>query len=64
LYENARFKFQPALMRFWGYAGVVSALVVIALGLGADVRPYLVLLGWAAIGAIYYVLWTRAKPNS
>lgn len=62
LYENARFKFSPGAMRVWGYAGVVSALTVIALGLGADTRPYYVLLGWGAIGALYYVLWQRLKP--
>ena len=62
LYENARFKFSPGAMRLWGYAGVVNALTVIVLGLGADTRPYYVLLGWGAIGALYYVLWQRLKP--
>ncbi|HEY0684174.1 MAG TPA: APC family permease [Steroidobacter sp.] len=62
LYENARFKFSPNAMRLWGYAGVVSALTVIVLGLGADVRPYYVLLGWGAIGALYYVAWQQLRP--
>lgn len=61
LYENAHFKFRPGAMRLWGYAGVISALAVIALGLGADTRPYYVLLGWGAIGALYYVLWQRCQ---
>ncbi len=63
LYENARFKFKPKLMRLWGYAGVVSALFVIVLGLGADTRPYYALLGWGALGALYYLLWQRLKPG-
>ncbi|MBM0103721.1 APC family permease [Steroidobacter sp. S1-65] len=62
LYKNARFRFSPGAMRLWGYAGVLSALTVIVLGLGADTRPYYVLLGWGAIGALYYVLWQRLKP--
>jgi APA family basic amino acid/polyamine antiporter len=62
LYENARFKFSPGAMRVWGYGGVISALAVIILGLGADTRPYYVLLGWGVLGAIYYVLWQRLKP--
>jgi APA family basic amino acid/polyamine antiporter len=64
LYENARFKFSRKLMHWWSYAGVVSALIVIFLGLGADTRPYYVLLGWGALGALYYVLWQRLKPNA
>jgi APA family basic amino acid/polyamine antiporter len=61
LYENARFKFSRKLMHWCSYAGVVSALIVIFLGLGADTRPYYVLLGWGALGALYYVLWQRPR---
>lgn len=64
LYENARFKLSPTLMHWWSYAGVVSALIVILLGLGADTLPYYVLLGWGALGAVYYVLWQRLKPHA
>jgi APA family basic amino acid/polyamine antiporter len=61
LYESARFKLSPAWMRGWAYGGVVSALVVIALGLGADTRPYYVLLGWGALGICYYVARQRLQ---
>jgi APA family basic amino acid/polyamine antiporter len=54
LYEGARFKFSRPLMHFWGYFGAVCALFVIVLGLGADTRPYLALLAWGGIGAVYY----------
>ncbi len=48
-------------MRFWGCFGAACALFVIVLGLGVDTRPYLALLAWGVIGAVYYVLWQRRR---
>lgn len=64
LYESARFKLSPAWMRGWAYGGVVSAMAVIVLGLGADTRPYYVLLGWGALGVCYYVARQRWQRKS
>jgi APA family basic amino acid/polyamine antiporter len=54
---TARFKLSNAALTRWSYGGSISALAVIAAGLTADWRPYVVLLVWAALGAIVY--WLR-----
>jgi APA family basic amino acid/polyamine antiporter len=60
VYGRASFKFRPAVISGWAYAGAACALVVILLGLSADWRPYAVLSGWAVAGVIWYVLRRRA----
>jgi APA family basic amino acid/polyamine antiporter len=52
-------------MRIWCWAGAALALVLVALGWGADWRPYGALGAWSAIGAGYYLLryaWFSGKP--
>jgi APA family basic amino acid/polyamine antiporter len=56
IYDAARFKLAPRLMSAWAWAGAIAALVVVALGLQADWKPYAALAAWAAIGALYYVI--------
>ncbi len=60
IYEKAKFKLRPRLMQAWAYTGAVCAIVVIALGLSADLRPYLAIGVWGMIGVIYYLIrWRR-----
>jgi APA family basic amino acid/polyamine antiporter len=42
-----------------GWAAVLAALLIIAAGLGADWRPYVLVGGWLAVGLIYW--WGRAR---
>lgn len=58
LYEQAWFKPSRRALCLWAWAGVLSALTIVALGLGTDWRPYVALLAWGAIGALYWI----AKP--
>ncbi len=64
LYESARFRLAPRAMLAWAWAGVVCALLVLALGLGADWRPYSVLVGWFVLGLAWYALRRRRPPVS
>lgn len=59
IYAQARFKFRRGPMQAWAWAGVVCALIVIALGWSADWRPYAVLGGWAVLGILYYAVRSR-----
>jgi len=59
IYRAAPFKPKPGALRVWAWAGVSCAVVVIALGLEADWRPYAVLAGWAALGLLYYAVRSR-----
>jgi basic amino acid/polyamine antiporter, APA family len=61
IYDQATFRFGKRAMLVWSWAGAASAVAVIAAGISADWRPYAVLLVWAALGAIYYVV--RGKPT-
>jgi len=56
LYDAAHFKLAPRLMSAWGWAGAVAAVLVVALGLQADWKPYAALAVWAVIGVLYYVM--------
>ncbi|HET6564417.1 MAG TPA: amino acid permease [Xanthomonadales bacterium] len=59
IYQQARFKFSPNAMLAWAWAGIICAVVVIALGWNADWRPYTLLGGWGVLGLIYYLLRSR-----
>lgn len=54
IYEQARWRLSKRALRAWSYAGVASAVVILAIGLQADWRPYVALLIWSAIGAVFY----------
>jgi len=55
IYGQAKFKLSPKSTLTWAWAGVGCALILIALGLTADWRPYAVLGGWAVAGLVYYI---------
>ena len=61
VYGQAAFRLRPGIIRMWAYGGVVAALVVIALGLTADWRPYAVLGCWFVAGVVYFVLRKRSN---
>jgi APA family basic amino acid/polyamine antiporter len=56
IYKKAKFKLRPRLMQAWAYTGAVCAIVIIVLGLSADLRPYLAIGVWGMIGVIYYLI--------
>jgi APA family basic amino acid/polyamine antiporter len=63
IYQAAPFKPGRRAIKTWAWAGVACAVVVIALGLEADWRPYALLAGWAGLGLLYYAVRSR-KPAS
>jgi APA family basic amino acid/polyamine antiporter len=57
---QARLKFSPGLVKTLAALGAVAAVIIAALGLSTDVRPYGLLAGWLAVGMAYYA-WTRRR---
>lgn len=47
---------RPAGMVRLGYAAAAAALAIAAAGLGADARPYALLLGWLFVGLVFHAL--------
>ena len=39
--------------------GILLALAIVLAGLGADWRPYLLVLGWALLGLVYWLAYAR-----
>ena len=61
LHAQARIRFSPGLTQGLAVLGMVVAVIVAALGLGTDWRPYVLLGVWLAIGMAYYVLSGRGR---
>ena len=61
--DQARLKLSPALVKTLSMLGVVAAIVIAALGLSTDVRPYFLIGGWLVVGLIYYA-WRRRSPRT
>jgi APA family basic amino acid/polyamine antiporter len=57
---EARLAFSAGLVKTLAGLGVVAALVIAALGLSTDARPYGLLAAWLAVGLGYYA-WTRRR---
>lgn len=57
--QAATLRFAPRLIVAVGWAGVVAALGIILAGIEADWRPYLLVIGWFAIGVIAYIAYGR-----
>ncbi len=62
VHAAARLKFSRPLVMTLSALGVVAAIIIAALGLTTDVRPYGLLLGWLVLGLGYYA-WTRARTR-
>ncbi|EJL31611.1 APC family permease [Novosphingobium sp. AP12] len=59
LHEGAGFRPARGTMKALGVAGAVCALGLIAVGLEADWRPYVLLAVWGCVGAVWYVARKR-----
>lgn len=44
-----------------GILGAVLALVIIALGIEADWRPYVLVSGWLGLGILYWIAWASKR---
>lgn len=62
LVATARLKFSPGLVKLLAGLGVVAAVVIAALGVTTDIRPYGLIGGWLAVGMIYYAWRRRRAP--
>ncbi|MGZ6019161.1 MAG: APC family permease [Phenylobacterium sp.] len=60
----ARLKFSPGLVKLLAGLGVVAAIVIAALGVTTDVRPYGLIGGWLVVGMIYYAWRRRGAPTT
>ncbi|MBZ6377586.1 amino acid permease [Pacificimonas aurantium] len=57
---RASFRPSPRYIRMFGWAGALCAAGLVLAGWEADWRPYLLLLVWSAVGAVWY-LWRRQR---
>jgi APA family basic amino acid/polyamine antiporter len=60
IHAQARLRFSRTTVRVLATLGMVAAVIIAALGLGTDWRPYVLLLGWLTIGLIYFAF--RPRP--
>jgi basic amino acid/polyamine antiporter, APA family len=56
----ARLRFSPGAVKTLAVLGAIAALVIAALGLATDWRPYALMAGWLAAGLAYYAV--RSRP--
>jgi len=63
IHAQAGIKLGRRPLLLWSWAGSISAVGVIAIGITADRRPYVALLVWAAVGVIYDAVtaWIHAR---
>jgi APA family basic amino acid/polyamine antiporter len=59
VHAEARLRFSRTTVRILAALGIVAAVVIAALGLGTDWKPYVLLAGWLALGLAYYALRPR-----
>jgi len=64
LHAQASFRMSRRAVKMWSYAGIVSAVVIMLAGIGADWRPYAILAGWAIVGTIYWIVYARQSSVS
>jgi APA family basic amino acid/polyamine antiporter len=57
---QARLRFSPGLVKVLSALGVAAAMAIAALGLTTDVRPYGLMVGWLAVGLVYYA-WRQRR---
>jgi APA family basic amino acid/polyamine antiporter len=55
LHAEARLRFSRGGVQVLAVVGLLVAILIAALGLGTDWRPYVLLAGWLTIGMIYYL---------
>lgn len=59
IYERASFRLGKDATQIWAALGIVMAVLVTALGLTTDWRPYLALTVWGLVGVAFYVIRDR-----
>jgi APA family basic amino acid/polyamine antiporter len=57
---NAQLALPRSTVRWVARAASIAALLIIAAGLGADWRPYVLVGGWLVLGLIYWIWRSRA----
>ena len=62
--SRARSAFSPATMSGIAYAAALCAVCIILVGLGADVRPYLLVGAWLVIGAGYWLVRSNTQRGN
>ncbi len=63
LHRLSRIRLSSGMIQFAGYVGALLALLIIAVGIEADNRPYLLVGGWFIIGLVYWLLHARNLPK-
>ncbi|MDB5672186.1 MAG: amino acid permease-associated protein [Alphaproteobacteria bacterium] len=64
LRDRAALRFPPRLVAITGWAAALAAVLIIAAGVEADWKPYLLVAGWFVVGLVYYrVRGRRAAPS-
>jgi basic amino acid/polyamine antiporter, APA family len=61
LHARASIQWRRGQVETMATIGIVCALLIILAGLGADWRPYLLVLGWGAVGLLY---WAIRRPGA
>lgn len=59
IHAEARLKFSRRTVMALAALGILAALVIAALGATTDWRPYVLLVGWLAVGLGYYAMRRR-----
>lgn len=63
VYAHASFRPGRNAVRVLGYLGVLAGLAILLAGIGADWRPYALIIVWAAIGLLYWFIGpSRPRP--
>lgn len=61
VHAKARIKFSRGTVKTLSVVGIIAAIGIASLGLGSDIRPYILLGGWLAFGLVYYFAWARRR---
>jgi APA family basic amino acid/polyamine antiporter len=64
LHAKAALGWPASRVRAISAVGVACALAIIAAGLAADWRPYLLVLGWGAVGLVYWLAKARREQRA
>lgn len=61
LHVAARFRLSRSATVIWAALGLIAALVIVALGLSTDWRPYAALTAWGLVGLVFYGVRKRRE---
>jgi len=64
IYERAHFRPRRGTVIALGWAGILAGFAILVAGLGADLRPYYLIGGWAVIGLLYWAIFARRREGS